>query len=298
MVFWFRRRRHKKRKAANDSEAARSAPDTKDKPYIGYRASILKITPAYRKAPRSQDEQPVRDDRRRRDDDRWRKEESRRRPKDGDRRRKDDERRRRDGDRGMRSQKRGASPHVRELVESAPTSTISPAVELPDESTLRPGIGLKPIVPRGAGGSGNTFDELSRKDNSDAASVSTLRIHNWLPELPAPALSRSPTPEPSRAGAYDAKTADVGSTAGAATTVQLDDLHDHLTKDYLAPPDSPPALQRAHADESRWSATTRSSTFTALSSRSSSAAYVSTLRPPPLFRQTQMETLPESRPAV
>lgn len=199
----------------------------------------------------------------------------------------------------MRSQKRGTSPHVRELVESVPTSTIPLAVELPGESTPRPGIGLKPIVPR-AGGNGNTFDELSRKDNSDSASVSTLRIHNWLPELPAPAISRSPTPELSRtgAGAYDAKTADVGSSAGTASTVQLADLHDHLTKDYLAPPDSPAALQRAHADESRWSATTRSSTFTALSSRSSSAAYVSTLRPPPLFRQTQMETLPESRPAV
>lgn len=225
----------------------------------------------------------------------------------------DDERRRhrQDDDRRMRSKERRASPHARELVETAPaptySTTIPLAVELPGESAPRPGIGL-------AITGNTTFEELARKNNSsssDAASVSTLRIHNWLPELPAPALSRSPTPDmqvPSRA-----TVASKSSTAGQ----ELVDLHDHLTKDFLVPapssPDSPTAVgggrhSRAQGgqaavdvDSSRWSATTRSSTFTALSSRSSSAAYVSTLRPPPLFRQTQlltMEPLPESRPAV
>lgn len=138
-----------------------------------------------------------------------------------------------------------------------------------------------------------TSADLNQPSN-DAASASNMRIHNWLPEIPQQMLSQShsmqnrslpPTPAPS----YPHSPVEM---EVATSTPTLAEIHDRLTTSDLGMLEPPPTA--LFNDDSRWSATTHSSNFTAYSARSSGAAFVSALRPPPIPKKPHMETLPES----
>lgn len=186
--------------------------------------------------------------------------------------------------------------------EASPGGINPDPVELPDEAALQSLGNGRRATSRASGGEKAT-EEGGRAD-AKLLSVSAMRIREWLPELPQPTLPRASsrstttttTPGPSARGAPQSYH---GEKAAAPPT--LAEIHERLTKADVGgtpPPPAPPSSS-SHAEDARWSATTRSSVFTAFSSRSSSgAAYVSYLRPPPLLRrQTRaMDPLPESRP--
>lgn len=137
-----------------------------------------------------------------------------------------------------------------------------PRSELPDESTLRSGDSSTKEISR------TSVFVVSPRTNSWLKGTSHI---SYTPEMPAtPAKTHETLDSPP----------------------SLADIHERLTKvDHEMPEAPPPAV--FNNDESRWSGTTRSSVFTDFSSRSSGAAYYSSLRPPPLSRQTHMEPLPE-----
>lgn len=263
-VYLFRRQRN--RQQDEDEKPADRDLDTGDdeKPYIGYRETILGIPKDERKQFRQKNSKSAT----------------------GGTRRKDESR-------------------------IGGPSTNSEPVEMAGDSTV-------PNLTNGQRITSRDRDFADGGDQVDGklSSVSAMRIQNWLPELPAPALSRGS----STASLSSPPQSYYGGEKNATTTASLAEIHERLTKPDLdrrgsggvggggggnndddddQTPESR-ARARAHvslAEDSRWSATTHSSVFTTFSSRSSGAAYRSSLRPPPLRRLTHaMDPLRESSP--